>query len=93
MKLNYSEVRADFERLESLAELFDHVELDSARLELMQNPTKQKAAEMYYSAILLWFGERRSKSLEVKQVVLPEWAFTMADKYGFGRAALAQGGE
>ncbi|MFK4824812.1 hypothetical protein ACI0FM_08490 [Paenochrobactrum sp. BZR 588] len=89
MKLAYAEVRADFEKLESVIELHDHVELDSARLNLMQNPTKAEAAQMYLSAIGLWFGERRSKYK--RQPELPEWVFDMADKYGFGRAALAPG--
>lgn len=91
MKIVYSTVRADFERLESVIELHDQVELDSERIYLMQNPTKAMAAEMYLSAIGLWFDERQSKYR--RQPELPEWVFDIADKYGFDRAALAQGGE
>ena len=54
---SYKEVREDFEYLESIAELEDQVELDSQRIYLMQNPTKNQAASMYESAIYLWFNE------------------------------------
>lgn len=53
----YSTVRRDFEELEGIAELSDQVELDSERLSLMQEPTRAKAAQMYASAIDLWFRE------------------------------------
>lgn len=53
----YAKARSDFEYLESLAELGDQVELDSERIYLMQEPTKQRACDMYESAIRLWFGE------------------------------------
>ncbi len=53
----YKQARDDFEALEVLAELDDQVELDSERIELMRNPTKARAAEMYISAIELWFNE------------------------------------
>lgn len=90
MKLNYALLRTDFEKLEGLVELHDHVELDAARLDLMRNPTKSEAAKMYHSAIGLWFGERRSTC--ISQPELPEWVFDLGEKYGFSRAALAQGG-
>jgi len=53
----YAQARADFEYLETLAELDEQVELDAERLSLMQNPTKARAAEMYVSSINLWFSE------------------------------------
>lgn len=91
MKLNYAEVRQDFERLESIIELHDHIELDSARLDLMRNPTKAEASRMYLSAIGLWLDERQS--IYICQPELPEWVFDIAAKYSFGRAALAQNTE
>lgn len=53
----YATVRRDFEALERIAELDDQMELDAARLELMQEPTRAKAAELYEAGIRLWFQE------------------------------------
>ena len=44
--VSYAKCRADFEYLESVAELDEQVDLDARRLELMENPTKQTAAEI-----------------------------------------------
>lgn len=55
--MKYAQARADFERLERIAELSDQVDLDSERQALMQNPTKKKASSMYCSGIMLWFKE------------------------------------
>lgn len=57
MRIQYTAARKAFEYLESLAELNDQVGLDSERENLMQEPTKAKAAEMYVSGIGLWFSE------------------------------------
>lgn len=65
--MTYNRARADFEALERIAELSDQVELDSNRESLMQNPTKARAAEMYESAIRLWFNEH-GKSEETAQI-------------------------
>lgn len=53
----YTQARSDFEYLETFAELDDQVELDGERENLMRDPTKARAAQMYESAIGLWFGE------------------------------------
>lgn len=53
----YEIARQDFETLETIAPLDDQVELDARREELMRCPTKAKAADMYESAIRLWFRE------------------------------------
>lgn len=55
--MSYKRARADFEALERIAELDDQVELDSARLDLMRNPTKATARLLYESGIRLWFQE------------------------------------
>lgn len=57
MAYPYDKVRRDFEALERIAELSDQVELDARRLDLMRTPTKAKAADMYHTAIIMWFGE------------------------------------
>ncbi|AXQ68912.1 hypothetical protein HOU00_gp213 [Caulobacter phage CcrPW] len=57
MAHHYDTVRRDFETLERIAELSDQVELDARRLDLMRTPTKAKAADLYHSAILMWFNE------------------------------------
>lgn len=59
--LTYAQARSDFEYLESLAELNDQVELDSDRLDLMQNPTKETAKRLYMSGIRLWFLEHDNR--------------------------------
>lgn len=55
--MSYKRARADFECLETFAELTDQVELDARRLDLMRNPTQRHAREMYVTAIELWFAE------------------------------------
>lgn len=59
--VGYAKARRDFEYLKTVAELTDQVELDSEREELMKNPTKKYAGELYQSAIPLWFGEHRNE--------------------------------
>lgn len=59
--MTYAKARSDFEYLESLVELDDQVELDSQRLDLMQEPTRAKACELYEAGIHLWFGEHSGK--------------------------------
>lgn len=61
MRITYEQARKDFEFLETIAPLDDQVELDSQREELMRNPTKIFAKEMYISAIELWFWEHGVK--------------------------------
>jgi hypothetical protein len=56
---SYDQARADFEALERLAELDDQVELDALRVDLMRNPTKAFAAEMYETGIRLWLDQHR----------------------------------
>lgn len=57
--MSYAQARKDFEFLESLTELYDQVELDAMRQDLMQNPTKAFAEKMYEMAISSWFAEQR----------------------------------
>lgn len=59
--MSYAQARKDFEFLEALAELYDQVELDAERLNLMRNPTKAFAEKLYRSAITLWFQEHGRK--------------------------------
>jgi len=75
----YDEAREAFEYLQIFADLDDQVELDSAREELMRNPTKSKAADMYEAGIRLWFGENRRK----RSGAMPDDRVEeIADKYG-----------
>lgn len=75
MKATYAKARADFEYLESVAELSDQIELDARRLELMQTPTKAKAGDMYWSGITLWFSEHGSDHNEKVAAIEEFWAF------------------
>jgi len=58
--MSYAQARKDFEFLETLAELTDQVELDAQRLDLMRNPTRALAGQMYRTAIELWLREHRA---------------------------------
>lgn len=53
----YAQARADFEYLESLAEMDDFVEVDARVMELMRSPTKSTALKLYITAIDRWFTE------------------------------------
>jgi hypothetical protein len=57
MYIKYNNARSDFEKLESILELKDQVDIDSDRLLLMRNPTKKTASKMYVNCIKLWFQE------------------------------------
>jgi len=57
----YKTARADFEYLETLAELEDQVDLDSQREALMQSPTKATARDLYCQAVGLWLGEHKQE--------------------------------
>lgn len=57
MKPDYDRARKDMEFLESIRELDDWVSIEDEMVNLMRNPTKEKAAELYSSAIGLWFQE------------------------------------
>jgi len=70
--MSYAQTRKDFEFLESLAELYDQVELDARREELMQTPTRAKAAELYRSAISLWFVEHGKREWSNHYVTIIE---------------------
>lgn len=56
----YKQTRKDAEYLESIIDVDDQVEIAAKVIELMENPTKIKAEEMYYNLIELWFTERRA---------------------------------
>lgn len=56
----YARARADFEYLESIVEVADLVEVDAQVFDLMQEPTKARAAEMYADCIDFWFSEHRT---------------------------------
>jgi hypothetical protein len=60
--MSYARYRRDFEALERIAELDEQVELDAARLDLMRNPTKARAAAMYLAAIEMWFAEHGAEA-------------------------------
>lgn len=68
MSKRYEQARADFEFLESIALLDDQVELDAERENLMRNPTKSKAAWMYESGIILWFGQHGYNHPETEEI-------------------------
>lgn len=56
--MGYAQARKDFEYLETIKELDDHVEIDAQVYPLLQNPTRKTAEQIYRSAISLWFSER-----------------------------------
>lgn len=66
--MSYEQDRDDFEYLESLEEVTDMVEIDAAVWELMRNPTKRQAAEMYRSSIRMWFAEHGSRYRDAEDV-------------------------
>lgn len=57
----YDTARADYEYLETFAELNDQVELDARRQDLMRDPSLDFAANLYATGIALWFFEHRGE--------------------------------
>lgn len=62
MTLAYGRARKDFEYLETICELDDWVEIDGQVRDLMENPSKKRAEQLYESCIGLWFQEQRRAS-------------------------------
>ena len=56
----YAKPRRDAEYLEGLIEVNDLVEVDAAVRDLMEEPSKAKAAELYSYVISQWFSEHKS---------------------------------
>lgn len=69
---SYLSARRDFETLEGILDLEDQVELDSNREALMRNPTREFAAELYESAIRLWFDQNKEASEDPIAVEIAE---------------------
>ena len=93
MKL--TEVRADFERLETIRECNDWAWVEEDFRLLLEDPTAKRRKFLYGSLIRQWFSESgESSSYEFNNLneVLPEWALKIADKHGIDRTDLAQGG-
>lgn len=74
---SYKKLREDFEYLESLIPLDDHVSIMDNMDEFMQNPTKKYAAGLYLSSIELWFVQERSKWISDPKVesMIKRYAF------------------
>jgi len=66
--MEYKELRADFERLEAIRECDDWAWAEERFLELLETPTKKKAAEIYHSLIRQWLAENE-RNIET------EWAY------------------
>lgn len=64
----YDEVKKDYLYLESLDIDADYVDIDSDVFDLMANPTKRRATQMYREAIALWFGGFRNSQIEDDRV-------------------------
>lgn len=58
-QVTYAKARADFEYLETLADLDDFVEVDAQICFFMRSPTKAFAEQLYLDCIQLWFQEAR----------------------------------
>lgn len=59
MSVGYAQARRDYEFLYSLIEVHDEICLADEVNDLMANPTKAKAADMYCMVVEQWFSERR----------------------------------
>ncbi|TDW21049.1 hypothetical protein EV128_12218 [Rhizobium azibense] len=72
----YAKARKDFEYLETIAELDDWVEIDGQVRDLMENPSKKKAEELYSACIGLWMQEAHMRKRE-----LTKRAKTIRERY------------
>ena len=53
--MTYDQVKEDFNFLHSISSHGDMVEIDASVFDLMENPNKKKAKELYECAINAWF--------------------------------------
>ena len=80
---SYKTVRADYEYLASVDSDADLVEIDAEVFGLMENPTKQRAAEMYESAIQLWFSNIGCTDYVSRDVLNDKKVVRIGKKYGY----------
>lgn len=76
--MSYAQARRDFEYLEEEKLLDDAVEIDALVFDLMRNPTKSNAENMYINCIRLWFVERFREGYHSTDKKLQ----TIASRYG-----------
>lgn len=74
--MSYQQARADFEYLESVAEVEDMVAMDADVWSLMRDPTKRRAEEMYLCSIRLWMAEHSANYADALDVC------EIADRHG-----------
>lgn len=83
MNKSYDDVKRDYKFLESVAIGGDLVEVDASVFDLMESPTKKKAAELYELAINQWFKAIGSSIAGIPEDVLENTKVArIAEKYG-----------
>lgn len=75
----YALVRKHFEQLETIRDCYEWGWVEENFRDLIENPSKPKAAEIYESLIGQWFIEHRDNH---KSEILPGWAKAIASQYG-----------
>ena len=87
MNYRYSTVKKDFDFLYELDSGGDYVEIDASCFELMANPNKEEAKELYLMAIAEWFSslEMSKNYIEDVQTVhaTNKKVISIGRKYGY----------
>lgn len=79
MPKQYKLVRAHFEMLETIRQCDDWAWVEENFRDLIENPSKPKAADIYESLIQQWFTEHQRYH---SNAPLPGWAKAIASQHG-----------
>ena len=82
---SYEETKRDFEYLNKIAPGGDMMEIDASVFDLMANPTKKRAKELYLTAIGCWFraiGKDMSFAGVPESVLDNPSVIVILEKYG-----------
>lgn len=79
MAKQYKLVRNQFEQLETIRQCDEWAWVEENFRDLIENPSKPKAAEIYESLIQQWFIEHKSVH---SNELLPGWAKAIASQHG-----------
>lgn len=79
MAKTYALVRKHFEQLETIRECYEWGWVEESFRDLIENPSKPKAADIYERLIGQWFSEHQH---DHRSEILPVWAKAIASQHG-----------
>lgn len=85
MSRRLADIRADFERLETLRECREWAWVEEHFRQILEDGSAKPRIAIYESLINQWFSESRKQrkwGTDNGAEILPQWALAIAEKYG-----------